>query len=110
MAVTTSARLCMFKDGKTLLTVTASSKEELKAWILSFGPKAKMLSPTTGHSESHQYAEVPRSGVFHSSDLLVDYGSEQRSSLQRSPSYMYISLREFPGNRVSDFLSGFFAT
>lgn len=33
------------KDGKILLTMTASGKEEIKAWISSFGPKAKVLSP-----------------------------------------------------------------
>jgi predicted DNA-binding transcriptional regulator YafY len=32
------------KDGRTLLTMTASGKEEIKAWILSFGAKAELLS------------------------------------------------------------------
>jgi hypothetical protein len=29
------------KDGTILLSMTASGKEEIKAWILSFGPKAR---------------------------------------------------------------------
>ncbi|NWG03599.1 MAG: WYL domain-containing protein [Syntrophaceae bacterium] len=33
------------KDGKILLSMTASGKEEIKAWILSFGPKAKIILP-----------------------------------------------------------------
>lgn len=33
------------KDGRILLTMTASGKEEMKAWILSFGPKARLISP-----------------------------------------------------------------
>jgi predicted DNA-binding transcriptional regulator YafY len=33
------------KDGKILLSMMASGKEEIKAWILSFGSKAKVLSP-----------------------------------------------------------------
>jgi predicted DNA-binding transcriptional regulator YafY len=34
------------KDGRILFSMTASGKEEIKAWILSFGPKAKVISPT----------------------------------------------------------------
>jgi predicted DNA-binding transcriptional regulator YafY len=33
------------KDGRLLLTMTASGKEEIKGWILSFGAKAKVVSP-----------------------------------------------------------------
>ena len=29
------------KDGRMFLSLTASGKEEIKAWILSFGPKAR---------------------------------------------------------------------
>jgi predicted DNA-binding transcriptional regulator YafY len=32
------------KDGKILFTMTASGKEEIKAWILSFGAKVKVFS------------------------------------------------------------------
>jgi predicted DNA-binding transcriptional regulator YafY len=34
------------KDGRTLLSMTASGKEEIKAWVMSFGSKAEVLSPT----------------------------------------------------------------
>ena len=40
-----SQKIKELKDGRTLLTMTASGKEEIKAWISSFGPKAKVLSP-----------------------------------------------------------------
>lgn len=33
------------KDGRVLLTMMASGKEEIKAWILSFGARAVVLSP-----------------------------------------------------------------
>ena len=33
------------KDGRVLLSMTASGKEEIKAWILSFGAKAEVLLP-----------------------------------------------------------------
>jgi len=33
------------KDGRILLSMAASGKEEIKVWILSFGPKAEVLSP-----------------------------------------------------------------
>ncbi|HPD60228.1 MAG TPA: WYL domain-containing protein [Thermodesulfobacteriota bacterium] len=40
-----SQRIQKLKDGKILLALKASGKEEVKAWLLSFGPKAKVLSP-----------------------------------------------------------------
>jgi proteasome accessory factor B len=44
------------KDGRILLSMTASGKEEIKAWILSFGPKAMVLSPK--HSREEIRAEI----------------------------------------------------
>jgi proteasome accessory factor B len=38
-------KIKQLKDGRTLLTMTASGKEEIKAWVWSFGAKAKVLSP-----------------------------------------------------------------
>jgi predicted DNA-binding transcriptional regulator YafY len=40
-----SQKIRELKDGRILLTMTASGKEEIKAWILSFGPKVEVLSP-----------------------------------------------------------------
>jgi proteasome accessory factor B len=40
-----SQKIKKLKDGKILFTMTASGKEEIKAWILSFGAKAQALSP-----------------------------------------------------------------
>jgi predicted DNA-binding transcriptional regulator YafY len=40
-----SQKIKQLKDGRTLLTMTASGKEEIKAWILSFGAKATLISP-----------------------------------------------------------------
>jgi proteasome accessory factor B len=40
-----SQKIKELQDGRILLTMTASGKEEIKAWILSFGPKAVVLSP-----------------------------------------------------------------
>jgi proteasome accessory factor B len=40
-----SQKIKELKDGRIILSFTASGKEEIKAWILSFGPKAKVLSP-----------------------------------------------------------------
>jgi len=40
-----SQKMKELKDGRILLSMTASGKEEIKAWILSFGWKAKLLSP-----------------------------------------------------------------
>jgi proteasome accessory factor B len=34
-------------NGEILLSMTASGKEEIKAWILGFGPKARVISPKT---------------------------------------------------------------
>jgi predicted DNA-binding transcriptional regulator YafY len=39
------------RDGKILFSMTASGKEEIKAWILGFGPKAKVISPKTLRNE-----------------------------------------------------------
>ena len=46
-----SQKIKELKDGRILLTMTASGKEEIKAWILSFGPKAKVLSPKSLREE-----------------------------------------------------------
>jgi len=40
-----SQKIKELKDGRILFTMTASGKEEIMAWILSFGPKAMVLSP-----------------------------------------------------------------
>ena len=39
------------RDGRILFSMTASGKEEIKAWILGFGPKAKVISPKTLRNE-----------------------------------------------------------
>jgi predicted DNA-binding transcriptional regulator YafY len=40
-----SQKIKELKDGRILLSMTASGKEEIKAWILSFGAKARLLAP-----------------------------------------------------------------
>jgi len=35
------------EHGKILFSMSASGKEEIKAWVLGFGPKAKVISPKT---------------------------------------------------------------
>jgi proteasome accessory factor B len=40
-----SQKIKELKDGRILLSMTASGKEEIKVWVLSFGPKAIVLSP-----------------------------------------------------------------
>jgi proteasome accessory factor B len=40
-----SQKIEKLKDGRILFTMTASGKEEIKAWILSFGAKAEVISP-----------------------------------------------------------------
>ncbi len=42
-----SQKIKELKDGRILLSMTPSGKEEIKAWILSFGPKAELLSPNS---------------------------------------------------------------
>ena len=39
------------RDGEILLSMTASGKEEMKAWILGFGPKARVISSKTLRNE-----------------------------------------------------------
>lgn len=39
------------KDGRILLSMKASGKEETKAWILSFGSKARVISPKSLRKE-----------------------------------------------------------
>ncbi len=39
------------KDGKILLSMTVSGKEEIKAWVLSFGGKARVLLPKSLRDE-----------------------------------------------------------
>lgn len=46
-----SQRIQKLKDGKVLLSLRTSGKEELKAWVLSFGPRAKVLSPKSLRKE-----------------------------------------------------------
>jgi predicted DNA-binding transcriptional regulator YafY len=40
-----SQKIKELKDGRILFSMTASGKEEVKAWILSFGAKVKVVSP-----------------------------------------------------------------
>lgn len=40
-----SQKIKRLQDGRILLSMTASGKEEIKAWILSFGAKGKVVSP-----------------------------------------------------------------
>jgi len=40
-----SQKIRELKDGRILLTMTASGKEDIKAWVLSFGSKAEVFSP-----------------------------------------------------------------
>ncbi len=46
-----SQKIKELKDGRILLTMTASGKEEIKAWALSFGAKAKVVSPRSLREE-----------------------------------------------------------
>jgi predicted DNA-binding transcriptional regulator YafY len=46
-----SQKIKKLKDGRILFTMTASGKEEIKAWILSFGAKAKLLLPRSLRDE-----------------------------------------------------------
>jgi predicted DNA-binding transcriptional regulator YafY len=47
-----SQKIKELKDGRILFTMTASGKEEIKAWILSFGSKAKVTSPAQLREET----------------------------------------------------------
>jgi predicted DNA-binding transcriptional regulator YafY len=46
-----SQRIKELKDGRIVFSMTASGKEEIKAWILSFGSKAEVLSPKSIRQE-----------------------------------------------------------
>jgi predicted DNA-binding transcriptional regulator YafY len=46
-----SQKVKELKDGRILLSMTASGKEEIKAWVLSFGRKATVLSPKSFREE-----------------------------------------------------------
>ena len=46
-----SQKIKELKDGRILFTMTASGREEIKAWILSFGAKAEVLSPKSLRDE-----------------------------------------------------------
>jgi proteasome accessory factor B len=59
----TSQKIKKLKDGRILLTMTASGKEEIKAWILSFGAKAEVASPTFLREEIKE--EFSRSIAFY---------------------------------------------
>ena len=47
-----SQKIKELKDGRILLSMKASGKEEIKAWILSFGAKAEVLSPKSLRDET----------------------------------------------------------
>ncbi len=47
-----SQKIKELKDGRILFSMTASGKEEIKAWISSFGPKAEVLSPNSLRDET----------------------------------------------------------
>jgi proteasome accessory factor B len=51
-----SQKIKELKDGRILLSMTASGKEEIKVWVLSFGPKAMVLSPK--HFREEVRAEI----------------------------------------------------
>lgn len=40
-----SQKIKELKDGRILLTMTTSGKEEIKVWVLSFGAKAEVIEP-----------------------------------------------------------------
>jgi len=46
-----SQRIQQLKDGSIILSLKASGKEEIKSWLLSFGPKAKVHSPLSLRKE-----------------------------------------------------------
>jgi proteasome accessory factor C len=46
-----SQKTKQLRDGRILLTMTASGKEEIKAWILSFGSKVQVISPLSLREE-----------------------------------------------------------
>ncbi len=46
-----SQKIKKLRDGRILLSMTASGKEEIKAWILSFGAKAQVLLPKSLRDE-----------------------------------------------------------
>jgi len=46
-----SQKIKELQDGRILLTMTASGKEEIKAWILSFGARAEVVSPKSLRQE-----------------------------------------------------------
>jgi len=46
-----SQQIKKLNDGKIQLSLKASGKEEIKAWLLSFGSKAKVLSPLSLRKE-----------------------------------------------------------
>jgi predicted DNA-binding transcriptional regulator YafY len=44
-------RIKPLRNGKILFSMTASGKEEIKTWILGFGPKATVISPKALRNE-----------------------------------------------------------
>ena len=46
-----SQKIKELKDGRILLTMTASGNEEIKAWILGFGARAEVVSPKSLRKE-----------------------------------------------------------
>jgi predicted DNA-binding transcriptional regulator YafY len=62
-----SQKIKELKDGRILLTMTASGKEEIKEWILSFGSRGKVLSPKFLREEIKE--DISETLAFYSSSL-----------------------------------------
>jgi predicted DNA-binding transcriptional regulator YafY len=60
-----SQKIKRLKDGRILLSMTASGKEEIKAWIFGFGPKAEVLSPKSLREEIKE--DISKTLAFYSS-------------------------------------------
>jgi predicted DNA-binding transcriptional regulator YafY len=60
-----SQKIKELKDGRLLLSMTASGKEEIKAWIFGFGPKAEVLSPKSLREEIKE--DISKTLAFYSS-------------------------------------------
>jgi proteasome accessory factor B len=73
-----SQQIRQLKDGRILLTMTASGKEEIKAWILSFGARAEVVSPTFFIEEFKE--EFSRSMAFYTKSGVNSKASEPRGS------------------------------
>jgi predicted DNA-binding transcriptional regulator YafY len=60
-----SQKIKELKDGRLLLSMTASGKEEIKGWIFGFGPKAEVLSPKSLREEIKE--DISKTSAFYSS-------------------------------------------